>query len=107
MRTPVEATTRSPLKWYAPGVAPVGTLMLYVNAEKSPGATAVFAWVAYAVVESHPLDQDACADATLQVTLSEAQTARLTWLVVPTTQVVVPMFAKNTENDPVSPGFMF
>src|SRR2546428_6414216 len=39
----------------------------------------------------------------LQVSLSAPHTARLTWLTVPVTQAVVPVFAKNTEKVPVSP----
>jgi hypothetical protein len=78
--------------------------MLYVKAEKSPGATADFVCVAYAVEESQPLAHEACADVTLHVTLSAAQTARLTCVLEPATHAVRPVFAKNTENVPESPG---
>ena len=77
---------------------------MYVNAEKSPGATADFVAVAYAVDESQPFAHAACAEVTLHVTLSAAQIARFTCVPVPATQLVVPVFAKNTENVPESPG---
>src|SRR2546428_12568273 len=80
--------------------------MLYVKAEKSPGGTAGFACVVYAVAESQvPGFHDAFGPATLHVTLSAAQTARFTWVGVPAAQTVVPVFAKNTENVLMSPGF--
>ncbi len=63
--------------------------------------------VAYAVDESHPLAQAASSGGTLQVTLSSRQVARLTWVPVPLTQLVAPVFAKNAENVPVSPGLRF
>src|SRR2546426_2168899 len=103
MRSPVAPTTRSPLNRYVPPAVPAGTLMLYVKAEKSPGATTDFVWVAYAVAESQPLAQLAFGDATLQVTLLASQTARFTCVPAPVTQLVVPLFAKNTENVPESP----
>src|SRR5438128_11101967 len=104
MRSPVAPTTRSPLNRYVPPAVPAGTLTLYVKAEKSPGATTDFVWVAYAVDESQPLAHVDCADVTLQVTLSAAQTARFTCVPEPAVQAVVPVFAKNTENVPESPG---
>src|SRR5437016_1764674 len=78
--------------------------MLYVKAEKSPGVTVVFVCVAYAVAESQPLAKAASSGATLHVTLSSRHVARLTWLLPPAIQLDVPVFAKNTENVPVSPG---
>src|ERR671934_749166 len=104
MRSPVVPRTRSPLKRYTPSCCSVGTLIEYVKGEKSPGDTTDFAEVAYAVVESQPLANAAFGDVTLQVTLSGAQTARFTWVGEPTTHAVVPVFAKNTENVPDSPG---
>src|SRR3989442_9893988 len=103
MRSRLEATTRSPLKRQAPAAAGVGALMLYVNAEKSPGAPTDFVCVAYAVAESQPAAQAAFGDATLQTTLLASQTAKFTWVPAPVTQLVVPVFAKNTENVPESP----
>ena len=79
--------------------------MLYVNAEKSPGATADFACVAYAVDESHvPGFHAALGETTLHVTLSAAQIARFTCVAVPAVHTVVPVLAKNTDNVPASPG---
>src|SRR2546425_9076373 len=103
MRSPVVPRTRSPLNRKVPAVVPDGTLTLYVNAEKSPGTTTVLLAVAYAVVESQPCAHAALADGTLQVTLSAAQIPRLTCVPEPAVQLVVPVFAKNTENVPESP----
>src|SRR6266480_4298803 len=104
MRSPVEARTRSPLNRYVPAPVPAGTLMLYVKAEKSPGTTTVLVCVAYAVDESQPLAHAAFAETTLQETLSAAQTPRFTCEPEPAVQLVVPVFAKNTENVPESAG---
>src|SRR2546428_808907 len=79
--------------------------MLKVKAEKSPGATALLACVAYAVGEIHPLAQAACGEVMLQVSLSAPHTAKFTWLAVLATHADVPVFAKNTENVPTSPEF--
>ena len=60
----------------------------------------------YAVAESQvPGFQAAFGEVTLQVTLSAAQTARLTCVALPAAQTVVPVLAKKTENWLVSPGF--
>src|SRR5438132_4863376 len=102
MRSPVAERTRSPLKRYVPVAVPAGTLTLYVKAEKSPGETTDFVWVAYAVDESQFVAHAACGDVTLHVTLSAAQMPRLTCVLEPATQLVDPVFAKNTENVPES-----
>ena len=75
-----------------------------MKAEKSPGATTDFVWVAYAVDESQFTAHEACAEVTLHVTLSAAQMPRLTCELAPATQLVEPVFAKNTENVPESAG---
>src|SRR5256884_9930100 len=98
MRSPVAPTTRSPLNRYVPPAVPAGTLMLYVKAEKSPGATTDFVWVAYAVELSQPPAHAACGAVPLHVTLSAAQTPRLTCAPPPASPLAAPVFAKNTEN---------
>src|SRR6266545_5166647 len=88
-----------------PSATFAGTFTAYVNAEKSPGATVVLVCLAYAVADSQdPGFHADSSGATPQVVLSSRQAARFTWVEVPETHAVVPVFAKKTENDPVSPG---
>ena len=67
-----------------------------VNVPLDPGATVLSVLVAYAVSDSQPLFHAAFGEATLHVTPSAAQTARFTWVDVPTVHVVVPALVKKT-----------
>src|SRR5438552_12450884 len=78
--------------------------MPYEKGEKSPGLTTLLVCVAYAVVDSQLLANAALIEGTLQTIFEVSQTARLTWVPVPCTHAVLPVFAKNTANVPLSPG---